>query len=133
FRGNVLTIPSVTRFDRGRYYCLADNDGNVTARRTVTLRVMFPPNVEISTPGSENDTLVCHVEGYPQTAITWLKDGEPLNYSNPSLSISNFVTNEEEEVTVSVLRLRTNESQLHGRYTCSATNNLGSKSQVIII
>nr|CAD7421132.1 unnamed protein product [Timema poppensis] len=133
FRGNILTIQSVTRFDRGRYYCLADNDGNMTARRTVTLMVMFPPNVEGPTPGSENGTLVCHVEGFPKTTITWLKEGEPLNYSNPSLSISNYLLNEEEDVIVSVLQLRTNESLLHGRYTCSATNSLGSKDQVILI
>nr|CAD7428152.1 unnamed protein product [Timema monikensis] len=63
FRGNILTIQSVTKFDRGRYYCLADNGGNMTARHTVTLRVMFPPNVEGPTPGSENDTLIENVGG----------------------------------------------------------------------
>ena len=52
YRGNILTIPSVNKEDRGTYYCVAENGVGKGKRRNIAVEVEFAPVVTV--PRQEN-------------------------------------------------------------------------------
>ena len=83
YRGNVLTINSVKKEDRGTYYCVADNGIGKPAQRNVAVEVEFPPSVEgggqIQQAMGYSVQMDCHVEAYPRPTITWIHQGIQLS------------------------------------------------------
>ncbi|XP_076310249.1 lachesin-like [Tachypleus tridentatus] len=133
YRGNVLTIHSITKEDRGTYYCVADNGVGRGARRNIGVEVEFAPYVTIDThrygQALQYDMdLQCHVEAFPSPSIVWLKDGLELN-DNQHYRISIFAT--ADEFTDSTLRVISIEKRQYGVYICKALNKLGSHQQKI--
>lgn len=131
--GNNLTIRSVTKGDRGTYYCIADNGVGSGARRQISVEVEFPPHV---TPGrlkveqalQYDADLHCHVEAFPSPAVVWMKDGATIN-DNQHYKISIFAR--EDEFIDSTLRVRRIEKRQYGSYTCRALNKLGTNQTMI--
>lgn len=52
YRGNILTIPSVSKDDRGTYYCVAENGVGKGKRRNIAVEVEFSPVITV--PRFEN-------------------------------------------------------------------------------
>ncbi|KAJ8668175.1 hypothetical protein QAD02_009838 [Eretmocerus hayati] len=128
YRGNVLKIPSVTKFDRGTYYCVADNGVGRGARRNINLEVSFAPVITAPRPRigqalTYDQNLECHVEAYPPPGITWLQKDVVLS-DNIHYSISHFAT--ADEYTDTTLRVLNIEKSQYGKFTCRAANNMGS-------
>jgi Immunoglobulin domain len=47
YRGNILTIPSVSKDDRGTYYCVAENGVGKGKRRNIAVEVEFSPVITV--------------------------------------------------------------------------------------
>lgn len=128
YNGNVMTIHSVSKEDRGTYFCFADNGVGRGDRRNVNLEIEFSPVITVPRPKlgqalHYDMDLECHVEAYPPPQIVWVKD-EFLLSNNKNYKISNF--NTADEFTDSTLRIVTLDSKKFGDYKCKAVNKLGS-------
>lgn len=78
-----MKIPSITKEDRGTYYCVAENGVGRGARRNIAIEVEFAPVVTVPKrrlgQALQYDMdLECHVEAYPPPAIVWLNNGIQL-------------------------------------------------------
>jgi len=128
YRGNILQIPSVTKDDRGTYYCVAENGVGKGKRRNIAVEVEFAPVITVPRPRlgqalQYDMDLECHVIAYPPPAITWWKDDIQLS-NNQHYSISHFAT--ADEFTDTTLRILTVEKRQYGKYSCRAANKLGT-------
>ncbi|XP_046382592.1 lachesin-like isoform X2 [Ischnura elegans] len=128
FRGYVLNITNVQKEDRGTYYCVAENGVGRGARRNIAVEVEFKPVITVPRPRlgqalQYDMDLECHVIAYPPPALVWMKDNVPLS-NNQHYSISNFAT--ADEYTDTTIRVITIEKRQYGKYTCKATNRLGT-------
>lgn len=47
YRGNILTIPTVSKDDRGTYYCVAENGVGKGKRRNIAVEVEFSPVITV--------------------------------------------------------------------------------------
>jgi len=79
-----LIIESITKDDRGTYYCVAENGVSRGVRRNIAVEVTSAP--VITTPNSKVEqalqhdiVLDCHVEAYPPPAIVWILNGVILS------------------------------------------------------
>lgn len=118
---------SVTKADRGTYYCVADNGVSKGDRRNINLEIEFAPVITVPRPRlgqalQYDMDLECHIEAYPPPAIVWLKDEIQLS-NNQHYSISHFAT--ADEFTDSTIRVITIEKRQYGDYLCRAVNKLG--------
>lgn len=128
YRGNILTIPSVSKDDRGTYYCVAENGVGKGKRRNIAVEVEFSPVITVPRPRlgqalQYDMDLECHVVAYPPPAITWWKDEIQLS-NNQHYSISHFAT--ADEFTDTTLRILSVEKRQYGQYQCRAANKLGN-------
>ena len=126
-KGNSLPIDNVTKYDRGTYYCVADNGVGSGARRNIGVEVEFQPYVWTSQPKVEqalqyDADLHCRIEAFPSPSVSWLKDGQTIN-DNQNYMISIFARNDDFMDTT--LRVRRIEKRQYGTYVCRATNKLG--------
>lgn len=133
FKGNNLTVESVTKDDRGTYYCVADNGVGHGARRNIGVEVEFQPYVrggrhQVEQALQYDADLHCHIEAFPSPSITWLKDGQVIN-DNQHYMISIF--SRTDEFIDTTLHVRRIEKRQYGTYVCRATNKLGSNQTSI--
>jgi len=135
YRGNILTINSVKKEDRGTYYCVADNKIGKLAQRNVAVEVEFPPSVqgggEIEQAMGYSVQMDCHVEAYPRPTITWIHQGIQLS-TNQIYAVDNGYVNAEDFTETSVRVKRLGPRQL-GKYLCRAQNKLGSFEREFVI
>lgn len=77
-----LVIYSIKKSDQGTFYCTATNsEGSETLE--VHLSVTSPLSAQITPSRQTIDLgkpaeLTCNINGFPQTNVWWLKDGQPL-------------------------------------------------------
>jgi len=138
YRGNVLTINSVKKEDRGTYYCVADNNIGKPAQRAVSVEIEFAPTVtQTPSPGIIQQAmgysveLTCHVEAYPRPTINWVHEGIQLS-TNQIYAVDNGYITSEDFTETSVRVKKLGPRQL-GKYTCRAQNKLGETSKEFII
>lgn len=72
-------IDSVSREDRGLYYCEANNGVGKPNRRSVNFEVEFGPIISVPRPKVAQAVgygieLICRVEAYPAPSVVWFKD-----------------------------------------------------------
>ena len=133
YNGNVLKIHTITKSDRGTYYCFADNGVGKGDRRNINLEIEFSPVVTVPRPKlgqalRYDMDLECHVEAYPTPQINWVKDDFLLS-NGKKHKISNFAT--ADEFTDSTLRIVSLDGRSYGNYKCQAVNKLGSSEGAI--
>ncbi|XP_027421385.1 hemicentin-1 isoform X2 [Bos indicus x Bos taurus] len=83
--GRQLQISVAEKSDAGLYSCMASNVAG-TAKKDYSLQVYIRPTIsnsgshptEIIVTRGKSVSLECEVEGVPQPAVTWMKDGRPL-------------------------------------------------------
>ncbi|XP_078342486.1 fibronectin type III domain-containing protein-like isoform X2 [Oculina patagonica] len=107
--GNILRFQP-TRYQSGRYWCLAENGLNVTIKASADLNVQFLPiftkrPTDRTVKEGEEATFYCTATGNPTPKLTWLKDGKTVGAGE----------------TLKVVAYKNNS----GNYWCSADNGLG--------
>ncbi|XP_055524701.1 lachesin-like isoform X2 [Wyeomyia smithii] len=127
FAGNVLSLTSLAKEDRGTYFCLADNGVGKPDSKTINLEVEFAPVISIPRPkvaqATEYDIeLECVVQAFPSPSISWFKNGHSI-HNGGSYSISQ--TGQPDDLTTSVLKISSVESSHYGDYICKASNKVG--------
>ncbi|XP_048017631.1 B-cell receptor CD22 isoform X2 [Megalobrama amblycephala] len=119
----ILTISNVTADDRGSYHCWADNGIKSEKSNEILVSIKYSPrniNIQGNHPVKVNSTLIltCSADANPEPVqYTW-EHTPGLSYfrlSSPTgqLNIAN--------VTI----------QHAGKYTCNATNTIGTRSHAI--
>ncbi|XP_030394193.1 neural cell adhesion molecule 1 isoform X4 [Gopherus evgoodei] len=129
---NFLQIRGIKKTDEGTYRC----EGRILARGEVNFKdiqviVNVPPSVRarqntINATASLNQsvTLVCDADGFPEPAMSWMKDGDLIergdddekydfNYDGSELTIKKVEKSDEAE------------------YTCTAENKAGEQDAII--
>jgi len=142
YRGNVLTVHTLKKQDRGTYYCVADNGIGKAAQRAVAVDVEFPPVVTTSAPsvsGGESRIgqalgysveLVCHIEAFPRPTITWISPKKNQLTTNLNYVVDNGYQTADDHTETSIRIKRLGRQHL-GKYICRAQNKLGTTEQVI--
>jgi len=127
FKAHILTIKTVQKEDRGVYYCIANNNVDQGAQRSVTLQVEFAPVISVYRPkvaqahGYSID-LECNVQANPAPQIVWTKnDVELLN--DGTYQITHLGTTN--DLTLSKLKIVSVDKHSYGEYKCKASNQHG--------
>lgn len=128
---NTLTINELVPADIGTYTCAISLSNGQTYNQTV--EVKSRPNIkqfDHSKNLVEGDPLVleCEAAGNPEPVISWLKDHEAIDTSDPRLSFSakNGIAN-------ATLRLEELQFEDRAEYTCVAVNFLGNATSTILV
>ncbi|XP_078700008.1 kin of IRRE-like protein 1 [Branchiostoma floridae x Branchiostoma belcheri] len=89
-REQTFHISSASRQDAGTYQCSAENGLPPIGVGTVTLEVMYPPQIDPSMDerisilqGDEDFSLDCVVEGNPKPQVKWRRKDTKLYFKNP--------------------------------------------------
>lgn len=126
-----LTIVKVLPDDVGEYICKVELANGQAFNETVKLA--SPPYVnkfDKSKNLVQGDPLElkCTATGYPQPVLTWFKDDEPVDQSDPRLKLS-----EHDGVENGTLRLDNLQYEDRADYTCVATNINGADNSTILV
>ncbi|XP_053737549.1 hemicentin-1 isoform X1 [Synchiropus splendidus] len=122
--GHFFQISGAQVVDTGRYSCVASNSAGDRSRH-FNLNVLVSPTIagsgpdgsaeEVTVTLSSPTSLVCEVQSYPPSLITWLKDGTPFESSRNVRQLPGGRT----------LQILNAKQEDAGRYTCVATNEAG--------
>ncbi|XP_010811862.2 hemicentin-1 isoform X2 [Bos taurus] len=120
--GRQLQISVAEKSDAGLYSCMASNVAG-TAKKDYSLQVYIRPTIsnsgshptEIIVTRGKSVSLECEVEGVPQPAVTWMKDGRPLTKGR-GMEIM------DEGRVVQLKNVHVSDT---GRYVCVAMNIAG--------
>ncbi|KAM3875993.1 hemicentin-1 [Diretmus argenteus] len=123
-RGHYLKIPRAQASDAGQYTCRVTSVAG-TAEKSFELDVYLPPTIAggVDRPTerkvilSKPLTLECEAGGHPPPALTWLKDGVPVQDGDSVRVLQQGRKIEIVSATVSD----------SGRYVCVATSIAGEK------
>uniref|UniRef100_A0A8B9KXL5 Ig-like domain-containing protein n=1 Tax=Astyanax mexicanus TaxID=7994 RepID=A0A8B9KXL5_ASTMX len=116
--GQVLTISSVTRYDRGPFTCVVTNSFSNGTSQDVYLNISYGPSNLTMTVQPEqlgyisgsNITLSCSADSNPTALIQWSYNNISLNQTGPTLRLTNTFQNQS------------------GGYTCTAHNTATLRS-----
>ncbi|KAG9483371.1 hypothetical protein GDO78_009341 [Eleutherodactylus coqui] len=131
--GSKIKIDRAQLSTSGNYTCIATNtEGRAQKNVILTIKGKFPPSIagsgmanEIHALQEEDIQLVCEVNGIPEPAIYWLKDGKSIN-SDHHLGITKTLNGE----VLSIINAQTTDM---GKYTCVATNAVGEDDRVFTV
>ncbi|XP_023221211.1 hemicentin-1-like isoform X2 [Centruroides sculpturatus] len=118
--GQILLIANTTADHHGKYMCIASNSVG-SSEKDFMLNVLVPPKLindtdsKIVTIG-QPVTFNCPITSNPESHITWMKHGRPIDFSNPFI----YVMNNGE--TLKLLRSREVDN---GYFSCIARNYVG--------
>ncbi|XP_060132638.1 hemicentin-1 isoform X1 [Zootoca vivipara] len=123
--GQILRIVRAQIADVGMYTCVASNRAGVDNKHH-SLQVYVSPSID-SGGGTEEVTvvkgnpvsLVCSADGTPTPNMSWLKDGQPLNFGF-------HVSLENQGMGLHIAKSETDDT---GRYTCIASNEAGEANK----
>ncbi|XP_019528163.3 lachesin [Aedes albopictus] len=127
YTGSELPLSSLTKEDRGTYFCIADNGVGKSDSRTINLEVEFAPVISVPRPkvaqATEYDIeLECVVQAFPSPAVSWFKNGQQI-HNGGSYGITQ--TGQPDDVTTSTVKISSVESSHYGDYICKASNKVG--------
>jgi len=125
---DMVIFSDVSRKHAGTYKCSAMNGHGKEASKQVEVVVEYSPEVEVSevfvhTQTGDETEIVCGVHAVPRPTIVWSKDGEILS-SSSKVKIDHFGSRH-------TLTIKEVQSADFGKYTCQATNSLGSAQGVV--
>jgi len=129
--GSKVILKNLSRRDAGLYICTADNQVNEGVEKVTKITVKYPPEVlieEVWLPHSKTFEvrLVCHVNAYPTSKVTWFKN------ENTKLSTSDEIVIEDHEPKY-VMKIEKLNVKNFGKYKCKASNALGYSEETIEI
>lgn len=147
-RNESLTLPNVTKHDRGLYRCVADNQVRPPDEYLVDVNVFFKPDTVAvqDSVGQAADRqfdakLECRVSGFPEPELTWFM--EPKNTpDNTRIQLNdNQRYDISKQIATTVLRTREAFYTLRiknvvandfTKYWCVAKNRLGTNDTTLI-
>uniref|UniRef100_A0A670IF80 Hemicentin 1 n=1 Tax=Podarcis muralis TaxID=64176 RepID=A0A670IF80_PODMU len=109
--GQILRIVRAQIADVGMYTCVASNRAGVDNNGGGTEEVTVVKGNPVS--------LVCSADGTPTPNMSWLKDGQPLNFGF-------HVSLENQGMGLHIAKSETDDT---GRYTCIASNDAGEANK----
>jgi len=124
-----VTFSAVSRKHAGTYRCSASNGYGQKASKEVQVVVKYAPEVEVTevfvhTNSGDKAEIVCQVHAVPKPTIVWSKDGKELSNKSQKVKIANLGSKH-------TLTIPSVEKEDFGKYTCQASNSLGSQQHVI--
>ncbi|XP_034939896.1 lachesin-like isoform X1 [Chelonus insularis] len=123
--GNILEIPSITKAQRGRYVCSAENSQGSAVRYMNVVVEFAPVMVEthrIDRIEQKEIELYCEVISYPPPALVWTKNNVQLYASRHYRVITHPTELDDESKTTLII---STESDYNGTYACRIANKLG--------
>ncbi|XP_050402216.1 opioid-binding protein/cell adhesion molecule homolog isoform X2 [Patella vulgata] len=133
--GEVLIIHNVSRYCGDTYECVAFNGVPPAVNKQIKVGVEFQPEVRLPNRrigqivGKET-ILECVITAFPQAVSVWLWEGTEL--SNSRKYRIEIYDEGEHTITLS-LRIRALEYSDFGRYSCMASNPLGTDKEEMVL
>lgn len=114
--------------DTGNYTCVVADIGEnatIVVQTNVSIEVS-----EISKNQVEGDplTLSCKASGVPTPVITWFKDDEPLNISDPRIKLEPLNNVSDAKLMISNLNFDD-----RAQYTCVASNGISNETMTVLV
>ncbi|UXI15992.1 aryl hydrocarbon receptor nuclear translocator [Sarcoptes scabiei] len=137
-KGRHLNLTNVTRQQMGAYLCIASNGIPPTISKRIFLGVSFTPKVlklnsTVKASIGSSATLECILESYPRSNILWQKSrnqSKPIIYSDHKYSV--FINESTQPFRwIARLKIINLEQNDFDKYTCSATNHMGTAKSVV--
>ncbi|XP_041351056.1 limbic system-associated membrane protein-like [Gigantopelta aegis] len=133
--GEVLVIHNVSRYCDGIYECEAFNGVPPKATRLIRVSVEFPPEIRLPNKkiGQEmgKDTILeCIVSANPQEITVWKRNDMEIH---KSIKYRVEIYEEGDNTITLSLRVRNLDETDFGKYTCTASNILGSDEESMIV
>ncbi|KAL8574996.1 hypothetical protein ACOMHN_064527 [Nucella lapillus] len=130
--GQVLVIHNVTRYCGGIYECVAENGVPPSVRKDIRVQVKFQPEISLATRRlsqmRDKDTILeCMVSAHPQGQAFWRFRGQHITNSQ-KYTVNIYPQVGTDLITLS-LTIRHLEADDFGKYSCIASNSLGSSSK----
>lgn len=125
---NTLEINEPGYEDAGNYMCIVQGVGEnatIVVRANVSIEV-----TEASKNQVEGDplTLSCKAAGAPTPVVTWLKDDEPLNISDPRISLEPINNVSDAKLIIQDLNFDD-----RAQYTCVASNGISNETMTVLV
>eukprot|EP00092_Neocalanus_flemingeri_P092570 GFUD01117529.1.p1 GENE.GFUD01117529.1~~GFUD01117529.1.p1 ORF type:complete len:486 (+),score=120.08 GFUD01117529.1:165-1622(+) len=126
--GDIVIFSDVSRKHAGTYMCSASNGNGQGASKQVEVVVQYSPEVEVTevfvhTQTGDEAEIVCRVHAVPKPTIIWSKDGQELS---PSQRVKMANIGSRHTLTISQV-----QKEDFGKYSCQASNSLGSDQHTI--
>ncbi|CAD6189244.1 unnamed protein product [Caenorhabditis auriculariae] len=120
--GQKLYLLKLQKDDADKYTCIAKNPAG-EEKRDFSVRILEAPTFEdpnlvrkVQTIAGKTSIFNCPASGSPQPTITWIRDGETLSATGRHVFLDGGRQ----------LQISNTETSDKGRYTCIATNSVGS-------
>lgn len=126
---NSLVISNTVENDCGNYTC--SSSGGASAIIAVKTKVVIKPmDNSRNVDQNRNIVLTCNItQGTPPPVIRWMKESDPLNMSDPRITVKSDSRGiEGTEVIIADARFDD-----RAEYTCIATNEVNSVNATILI
>lgn len=125
---NTLVVNKPDYKDTGNYTCViidANENATIVVQTNVTIEASEPSKNQV-----ERDplTLSCKASGVPTPVITWFKDGEPLNMSDPRISLEPLNNVSDAKLVIQNLNFDDRAT-----YTCFATNGISNATMDVMV
>ena len=112
------------------YKCIASNGHGREASKEVEVVVKYAPEIEVNEmfvhgkAGQDKVELICNVHAHPRPNVIWEKHGETVATNVGRVKYTNIGSRH-------TLVIEHVKKEDFGKYSCKATNNLGSQQRVI--
>ncbi|XP_064650616.1 protein amalgam-like isoform X2 [Lineus longissimus] len=145
-QGNPYTIMGIVRSDAGGYYCSAQNGVKPNAQATVTVKVLFKPEIkaiasQVGQVSGKNkwSELRCSVASNPAAVLSWHFETEsglkevkntPGKYEITTANIEALLGEKQIHFILKILNVSDSD---YGNYTCKAVNRFGNGDDGITV
>ncbi|CAL1266146.1 unnamed protein product [Larinioides sclopetarius] len=125
---NSLVIKNTLESDCGNYTCKSANQEAIIPVRSIVK--IAPVDSSRNVVQNQNIVLLCNVtQGTPLPTVQWRKDKEPLNMSDPRITVKTDLRGvEATEVIISDAKFED-----RAQYTCIVTNEISSANATILV
>lgn len=123
---NTLVVSGAGYDDAGNYTCVfSGENATIVVQTNVSIE-----GAEISKNQVEGDplTLSCKAFGVPTPLVTWFKDDEPLNISDPRISLEPL--NNVSDAKLVIQNLNFDD---RAQYTCVASNGISNETMTVLV